>query len=99
MSKDATDIASFYFPRQNMTKSCNCFCYDSFGNLTFYIIGGKEMYKKLGTIALTGALAFSLSACGETEVKEVSKTMLLNRLKRKIKRKKLKARFIKLEIR
>ena len=39
----------------------------------------------MGTIALTGALAFSLSACGETEVKEVSKTMLLNRLKRKIK--------------
>ncbi|HDR3493906.1 DUF4352 domain-containing protein [Bacillus wiedmannii] len=31
------------------------------------------MYKKLGTIALTGALAFSLAACGETEVKEVSK--------------------------
>ncbi|MED1559952.1 DUF4352 domain-containing protein [Bacillus paramycoides] len=31
------------------------------------------MYKKLGTIALAGALAFSLSACGETEVKEVSK--------------------------
>ncbi|MBG9714222.1 DUF4352 domain-containing protein [Bacillus sp. CCB-MMP212] len=31
------------------------------------------MYKKLGTIALTGALAFSLTACGETEVKEVSK--------------------------
>lgn len=32
------------------------------------------MYKKMGTIALTGALAFSLAACGETEVKEVSKT-------------------------
>ncbi|OPD49429.1 DUF4352 domain-containing protein [Bacillus thuringiensis] len=31
------------------------------------------MYKKLGTIALTGALAFSLAACGETVVKEVSK--------------------------
>ncbi|HDR4483501.1 TPA: DUF4352 domain-containing protein [Bacillus cereus] len=25
------------------------------------------MYKKLGTIAITGALAFSLAACGETE--------------------------------
>ncbi|MED0988228.1 DUF4352 domain-containing protein [Bacillus paramycoides] len=31
------------------------------------------MYKKMGTIALTGALAFSLAACGETEVKVVSK--------------------------
>ncbi|MDI6679454.1 DUF4352 domain-containing protein [Bacillus wiedmannii] len=31
------------------------------------------MYKKLGTIALTGALTFSLAACAETEVKEVSK--------------------------
>lgn len=31
------------------------------------------MYKKMGTIALTGALAFSLTACGETEVKEVGK--------------------------
>jgi hypothetical protein len=31
------------------------------------------MYKKMGTIALAGALAFSLAACGETEVKEVSK--------------------------
>ncbi|MEM5635356.1 hypothetical protein AAHB65_00200 [Bacillus toyonensis] len=25
------------------------------------------MYKKLGTIALTGALAFSLAACGSNE--------------------------------
>lgn len=31
------------------------------------------MYKKLGTLALSGALALSLAACGETEVKEVSK--------------------------
>ncbi|MGX5538190.1 DUF4352 domain-containing protein [Bacillus wiedmannii] len=31
------------------------------------------MHKKIGTIALAGALAFSLAACGETEVKEVSK--------------------------
>ncbi len=35
------------------------------------------MYKKMGTIALAGALAFSLTACDETcdktEVKEVSK--------------------------
>ena len=31
------------------------------------------MYKKLGTLAMTGALALSLTACGETEVKEVNK--------------------------
>lgn len=36
----------------------------------------------MGTIALTGALAFSLAACGETEVKEVSKTNLLNKRKK-----------------
>lgn len=32
------------------------------------------MYKEIGTIALAGVLAFSLAACGETEVKEVSKS-------------------------
>lgn len=31
------------------------------------------MLKKLATIALSGSLALSLAACGETEVKEVSK--------------------------
>lgn len=54
------------------------------------------MYKKMGTIALTGALAFSLAACGETEVKEVSKTDAPKQEEKRTKKHLLKTKFIKL---
>ncbi|PFT53301.1 hypothetical protein COK67_30975 [Bacillus cereus] len=54
------------------------------------------MYKKLGTIALTGALAFSLSACGETEVKEVSKNDAPKQAEKKDKKEKAESKIYKI---
>ncbi len=51
----------------------------------------------MGTIALTGALAFSLAACGETEVKEVSKNESSKQEEKRTKKHLLKTKFIKLE--
>ena len=50
----------------------------------------------MGTIALTGALAFSLSACGETEVKEVSKNDAPKQAEKKDKKEKAESKIYKI---